>query len=65
MSFCVSFTYSKSQSFMAGFCYECVKKKMGSYTYDETNRMVKGVNDAGEQSYDFFNRLFILLKVIK
>ena len=50
---------------MAGFCYEYVKKKMGSYTYDETNRMVKGVNDAGEQSYYFFNGLFILLKVIK
>ncbi|MBR5317697.1 MAG: hypothetical protein IKU39_07370 [Lachnospiraceae bacterium] len=34
---------------------------MGSYTYDETNRMVKGVNDAGEQSYYFFNGLGVLV----
>ena len=33
----------------------------GAYTYDETNRMVKGVNDAGEQSYYLFNGLGVLV----
>ena len=33
----------------------------GTYTYDETNRMVKGVNDAGEQSYYLFSGLGVLV----
>ena len=33
----------------------------GSYEYDETNRMVKGINDIGEQSIYHFNGLGILV----
>lgn len=34
---------------------------VGSYEYDETNRMVKGINDIGEQSIYHFNGLGILV----
>ena len=33
---------------------------MGAYEYDETNRMVKGTNDLGEQSIYHFNGLGML-----
>ena len=56
------YTYDKRGNNLSKVYYKNKKETlMGSYTYDETNRMVKGVNDAGEQSYYFFNGLGVLV----
>ena len=56
------YTYDKRGNNLFKVHYKNKKETlMGSYTYDETNRMVKGVNDAGEQSYYFFNGLGVLV----